>query len=254
MTTRFATATATALLLGATAAGGASAQAIGGRVFDDESGRPVADVAVALYDAAGERLAAARTDSAGAFRLTAPLAGTYTLVFDHAAYAMYRSEPLRLATGERLIIEVQLARTVYAIDPITVTARGRRHDATYDGLYARLPRFPAQVGSNRILVKGDVELTSSRTAREVLDRYFHRVAQRLGGACVYWNGVQDWPAVAAARLETHTDDIEAIEVYGDYLMAPMTMWGPPLRPLATRCGAVIAIWALRPDLPGREPR
>jgi 5-hydroxyisourate hydrolase-like protein (transthyretin family) len=253
LASRLAAAAAVALLTLAGAAA-AAAQEVRGRVLDDETGQPIGGVVVTLIDAEERNAATVVTDSTGAFLLAARSAGTYTLSFAHLAYAPYRSEPLPLTTAERVSMEVRLGRTVHAMAPLTVTARAGRHDATYDGLYARLPRFPAQVGSNRILVKGDMELSHAWTARDVIERWFPTVARRLGTACVHWNGFLLSPAGAEGALLRHVEDLEAIEVYGDYLMAPMTMWGPPITPLTTQCSSVIALWALRPDLPGRSGR
>jgi 5-hydroxyisourate hydrolase-like protein (transthyretin family) len=227
-----------------------SAQEIRGRTLDEESGRPVADVRVTLLDASGRTAASALTDTAGAFRLVPGSAGRYTLSFEHIAYAPFRSEEIRLHTVERVTLEVRLARTVYTMDPLTVTARGRRHDPTYEGLYARIPRSP-RVGHDRIVVKGDVELLSAFTVRDVIERFFFRVSRR-GGVCLYWNGHLQPSMMTGMWLDTSVDELEALEVYLNYLSAPISMWGPPSGSLATRCSAIIALWAFRPDLPGRE--
>jgi 5-hydroxyisourate hydrolase-like protein (transthyretin family) len=228
----------------------AAAQEIRGRVVADEDGAPVADVSVTLLDGSGRPMATAVTDTAGRFRLAPRAAGVFTLHFVHLAYAPYSSAAMRIHAIEVVTLEVRLARSVHAMEPLTVTARASIHDATYEGLYARIPRSPP-IGHNRILVKGDWELHSALTVGDVIRHHFIRVHQRLGGACLYWNGRQQPPAMTAILLDRHTDDLEALEVYRTYLSAPMTMWGPPLRPFQPTCGAVVAIWSLRPDLPGR---
>jgi hypothetical protein len=232
---------------------------IRGFVLDHEIGGGVGGVLVSLMDAEGERQAAAITNSRGEFAITHAAAGRYFLSLTHLGYAEHRSEWIDVEQGETIQVDIRLRQAAIALDAITVVGRrdANRHDATHAGLYLRIPRFPAQVGSNRILVKGDPELMSVLSVSDLLDQYFPRVARTIQtpSGCLYWNGFLVNPLQAEARLAISTSDLEGVEVYGDYMMAPLNMMGPPHDFLQSTCSAVVALWPLRPDLPGRtEPR
>lgn len=240
------------LLLLATAALPIHGQAITGRVLDAESARPVADASIELRNAAGAVVGRTVSDSAGAFAVVGRGPGRYTLRVLHIAYLEYRSQDIHLPYMETVMLDVRVSSVAIPLEPITVRSRSRAnyHAPTYDGLYARMDQLP-RIGSNRIIMKGDRELQSVLRASELIDRYFYDVRRR-GTPCVVWNGMMmSNAAIAEMRLEVSVDDLEAIEVYRDYLLAPMQFRDPP-GPLQTSCPSVIILWPLRPDLPGRR--
>jgi 5-hydroxyisourate hydrolase-like protein (transthyretin family) len=240
------------LMLVLLAAGSAHAQAIAGRVLDAETGRPVADASIELRNAAGAVMGRTVTDSAGAFAIAGRGPGRYTLRVVHVAYLEYRSQGIQLPYMETVMLDVRISSTAIPLEAITVRSRSRAnyHAPTYDGLYARMDQLP-RVGSNRIIMKGDLELRSVMRASELIDRYFYDVRRR-GTPCVVWNGMMmSNPAIAEMRLDVSVDDLEAIEVYRDYLLAPM-QFRDPVGLLQTVCPSVIILWPLRPDLPGRK--
>jgi hypothetical protein len=233
----------------------ASAQSIEGRVLDAATRAPVADVRLHLLNQAGTRVAAATTDSTGSFSIVGRGAGRYSLQLSHIAYAPWTSPPIPLAYMETVTLEIPISTAALRQDPIVVTARRRSayHDISYDGLYARMQALPP-VGSNRIVMKGDVEIRSTMQIREILERFFYPV-WRKGNLCYYWNGFPVNPRWAALRLTNSVEVIEAVEVYGDYLMAPMEFRADLFSPHRPSCTTgVVAMWALRPDLPGRPPQ
>jgi hypothetical protein len=247
---RYVASTVVLLLFGAVAT--VRAQAVNGRVLDAADSTLVAGVRVRLFNAAGTRMGEAITDSAGAFHIAGRGPGRYTLTVEHIAYVAFRSAPFELPYMETVSVDVRISRTAIPLEPIAVTARRRQnyHAPTYDGLYARMEQLPA-VGSNRIVMKGDIEFRSVLRARELLDQFFYTVVRNGRGVCLVWNGMPVHPLVADLRLDAHVDDLEAVEVYGDPLMAPME-WRDPMVGLSSTCSAVVALWSLRPDLPGRK--
>jgi len=243
-----------ALALLAATAVPASAQLVGGRVLDAQAGHGIAGVDIRLLNQAGTRVGNAVSDSAGNFRIAGRGPGRYTLQLSHIAYTGYRTPEFELPYMETVIMDVRMAPSVIPLEPITVTNRDRTeyHLPTYAGLYARMEQLP-QVGVNRVVMKGDNEMRSTTLVREVLDRFFFASFRRGCVPNVYWNGV---PIVnresARIRLDqTNVDDLEAIEVYKDFLMAP-AQFREPLYQLQTTPCAVVALWTLRPDLPGRK--
>jgi hypothetical protein len=192
------------------------------------------------------------TDSAGTFRIAGRGPGRHTVSIEHLGYLEFRSQPFAVPYMEVVSMDVRVSRTAIPLAPITVTGRRREnyHSPTYEGLYARMEQSPA-VGSNRVVMKGDVEFRSVLSARDLLTRFFYDVVGRGRLPCVVWNGFPVSRLAADMRLDVHVDDLEAIEVYKDALMAPME-FRDPVGTLASTCASVIALWSLRPDLPGRR--
>jgi hypothetical protein len=208
---------------------------------------------VVATDSASTVVARALTNASGVFVLTRLPPGDYRLAFELFGYASHQSDVVRLRQGEDVSLLMRMSTSPLRVERLEVTARRRstaRHEASYEGLYARIELNPHRVGPNRIVVKGDWEMDPALSVSDVLRSHF-RAGTR--GACVYWNGFLLHPDMAEEMANTTSpDELEALEVYRDYLMAPSNMSGPPYGKLQTRCGAVIAMWPLRPDLPGRR--
>jgi hypothetical protein len=232
------------------------AQEVRGRVVEAGSDAILADVKVTAYDDSGVARRSVSTGPDGQFIIFGVRPGDYTLTFEHIGYATHRTGVVRLRNDETVVLRMQMSPVPLAIDPLTVTARRRQwihQEPTYGGLYARIDRSNVRIGPNRIIVKGDLETQWARRVSDVIGQQFYRASQRLRNACVYWNGHLAGAEMAAALLEeTRIDELEALEVYTDWLSAPPSMRGPPPRPLQTTCSVVIGMWAMRPDLPGRQ--
>jgi hypothetical protein len=231
------------LLLLVFAAGAASAQSVRGRVIDAESSTPVANVRVVLLNQAGTRVAETMTDSAGAFVLNGRGPGEYTLQISHVAYRETRTEKFELAYMETAVVDVRASKAVIALAPLEVKARQREkyHDATYEGLYARAAVLP-KVGSNRVFMRTGWEMQSVTRVSELLQRH---VPPLRCQPIVFWNGflVQN-AAIAQERLTASVDDLEAVEIYRDPLMAPFAFREEPGMLRSWRC-TVVALWPRR---------
>src|SRR5690606_19744892 len=133
-------------------------------------------------------------------RLGGRVAGEHEIRASHEAHRPVATA-LALGAGELLVVDLRLARTVARLGPLTITARARdpRHDASYEGLYARRSDFP-RVGSRRAVLHTAPEMRSMRV-RDVLRWMEPRLRRRSGfffsaepedelPGCwvVYWNG------------------------------------------------------------------
>ncbi len=113
----------------------ASAQAVRGRVLDEDTGIPVSGAMVVLTDSSGERAARRLTDDLGKFLLNVPAAGFYTLRTDRIGYASVPSPSFRVAPGDTISRDVVVPVEAVALAEITVGAERRcvlRPDAGAD--------------------------------------------------------------------------------------------------------------------------
>jgi hypothetical protein len=117
------------LLLAAIACAAAAAplraQTVTGHLLDP-SGKPVAQVLVALIDAAGHQRAAGLSGASGAFTIRAPAAGRYTLRAERIGYASTASPAFDLRDGEAREQPLTASDHPVALQAITVTPQARR--------------------------------------------------------------------------------------------------------------------------------
>jgi hypothetical protein len=110
-----------ALFIAPVSAPVAHAQVVRGRLLDDRTERPVELANVFLIDAAGESRAAATTDSAGNFVLSAPAPGRYALFARRIGYRPDRSDPMELAAGQVIDVDFVIAVRPVQLTPVAVT-------------------------------------------------------------------------------------------------------------------------------------
>lgn len=102
------------------------AQTLIGRMVDDGSGAPVADVEVRLLDAAGNPTGQRRVSSATGGFVFLDLEPSYYRL--HAARLGYRETTgpfVQLQPGDSVEVEFRIAQEAILIEPITVTASAR---------------------------------------------------------------------------------------------------------------------------------
>jgi hypothetical protein len=75
------------------------AQELRGRVLEQGGGSPATGAFISLLDSAGGRADAALTSQSGAFALTAPAPGTYTVRIERIGYRTWTSDPIGLEAG-----------------------------------------------------------------------------------------------------------------------------------------------------------
>ncbi|HET6765313.1 MAG TPA: carboxypeptidase regulatory-like domain-containing protein [Longimicrobiaceae bacterium] len=98
-----------ALAASAALTSAAHAQTVAGRLLDPATELGIPSARVILLDAGGRRVASAVTDAEGAYSLTAPSGGRYTVRAERVGYHPTTSAPLVLSAGEtsrlRLVAE-----------------------------------------------------------------------------------------------------------------------------------------------------
>jgi hypothetical protein len=246
-----------AILTIALAPSALTAQAVRGRVVDAETGQGVVDVEVVLRRGRGT-VDRAVTDSLGLFHLRGRTEGEYRVEAVHLAYDTATTS-LRVAAEEMVVVDLRLSRSVIEIEPLTITARARdpRHDATYEGLYARRSDFP-RVGGRRAVLHTDLEMRVSR-ATDVLGRFNSRFRrrnyvaigegfddERWGCTVVYWRGrLVGTRLLAEILIEgTSIGELEGIEYYDGAIYAPAVFRDQPSYAWGYRC-PVIVLWPRR---------
>jgi hypothetical protein len=138
-----------------------SAQTILGMVRD-EAGGAVAGAEVVLVAASGVERLRVVSDSAGMFSMRDVGAGEYRLHVSCCGFRSVDSEPIRLGIGETVTVEVQLAKTVIPLAPITVTARSA--DPRHTAFHVR--RLTG--GQGRFITRADIERTPHARTTDLL--------------------------------------------------------------------------------------
>jgi hemoglobin/transferrin/lactoferrin receptor protein len=156
------------------AAAQAAAVQITGTVRDS-SGAPVADAAVVLSSARGTAIAAARSDSAGAFALTVPSAGSYVLHADLPGLTL-RRQALTVRDADVSGLELRLSPASVS-EEITVTA----NPGSAEGVGAVTQQVNVIDGSDVVLRAKDV---IAQVANEEAGIHLQRTSPTMAGIFV----------------------------------------------------------------------
>jgi hypothetical protein len=124
------------------AASSASAQVVSGTLLEDQTRSPLAGGLVTLISDPAIQVGQTRTDSAGAFHLVLPRAGTYRLRAQLLGYAPALSPDIDLGSADTVFVEFSLARDVVLLDPLVVTARSRHLTPAARSFYDRAANIP----------------------------------------------------------------------------------------------------------------
>lgn len=103
----------------------AQAQQIRGRVVDDATRQPLADVAVALLAPSGDVVTTALSGDDGFFTLRAPAAGRYRVRAQRLGYRAAEQE-VNVAAANLTMPALVLVSDAIPLDSVEVTARSRR--------------------------------------------------------------------------------------------------------------------------------
>ncbi|HST59498.1 MAG TPA: carboxypeptidase-like regulatory domain-containing protein [Longimicrobium sp.] len=125
------------------AAAPAAAQTVDGRAVERETLRPVPAAFIVLLDSAGEPVAAARSDSAGAFSVAAPGPGTFALNVQRPGFGPTLTRGVPLGAGETVAVEVRMAAEAAAGAPATEASVAQRIAAQVSAVKSPAPRAPA---------------------------------------------------------------------------------------------------------------
>ena len=98
-----------------------AAGTISGRITDKETQAPVSGATIEAVTATGRAVASAVTDADGEFRLSAP-AGNYAIIVTMLGYQTYRTENVRVVSGESSLVSAALTSEAFQLNPIVVSA------------------------------------------------------------------------------------------------------------------------------------
>jgi hypothetical protein len=220
----------------------ATAQTVRGVVLDDGTRQPIPGALVEAWRS-GTRLAAAVTDTAGAFTLRLPMAGQVVLGLLHIAFVA-DTIPITLDRGEVVIVELRMGRAAIPVDPIVVESRRDRRLAAF---YERAE----QASFGRYVTRAEIDRRPAARATDLI-RELPRVdivPTTMGnfitlagnsGRCVptiYMDGLVLAQHESMDRMLT-ADMIEGVEVHVGVAGRPLEFGHNP-------CGAV-AFWTRLP--------
>ncbi len=214
-----------------------------GIVIEAGTGRPIADVLVAL-DAARQITAAD-----GRFRFTDVLAGSRTLRVSHVAYAR-RTDTLAVRVGEHIDLRIPIAVEAIAIAPLAVEARSRRlidvgfYERANRGIGIHVTRD--QLESTRATRLGDFLARLPGVRRAMLSGDLSRIDIRGSGQTISarcdTQVFLDGSAVAAGTAildHLSPGNVEGLEIYRGASETPIQFeFGQ------SSCGAIV-IWTRR---------
>ncbi len=233
-------------------------QAIAGKVVEDSTHTPIAGATVSVLSLSGEALGGARSDSAGAFRVSLDSAGHYRLRVEQPGYRTVTSDSVSLDEDEVLTVELRLARQAIPLEPLVVTARvDRRITAFYERVRksgwghfltrADIERRLGQRPSELIRLMPGVRIMSVAPCRTCLAEnvlFLRGVGPGGSNQCaptVYIDGMEvRQDALSPLDALLITDTLEGVEVYTEPATAPMEFAAA-----ARNCG-VVAFWTRPP--------
>ncbi len=208
-----------------------------GRVLDQESGRPIEGVTVALAPTAQQ----AETDAHGRFEITDVSTGALLLQVRRVGYRP-RVDTIAAFPGVTVDVELTLATAALPLDPITIVARSPFLVAR--GFYRRAGGSGWQANRTAIEAVDPRELERMfdpvAGVRVERDRFGGTVlTSRRGRRCVFGVFIDGMRAPGFDINSLPPDAVEALEVYQGLNIPPE---------YSHSCGAVL-IWMQRP---GRE--
>jgi hypothetical protein len=138
-----------------------AAQTVQGRIMDPLS-TPVPTAEVLLVNEAGEVRGKAASDADGVFRIPADLPGEYRLRVRHLGFSDLTSDPIRVAAGETVTVEIRLSQAAIPLRPITVI--GRSSDPRHTAFHER--RLSRRQGA--FITRADIERTPHARTTDLL--------------------------------------------------------------------------------------
>jgi hypothetical protein len=202
---RFIIVPATVLLV---AAPGVAAQVIHGRVLDEATGEPLGVVSVELVDGAGKGRTLTETDSAGVFRLRAPVAGSWLLRLSRIGYADVQTGPVEVGPTERVELELRMSATAVPLEPLRVIGRA-------DHVPGRLREFYDRAALSRRMGRGRVFMRSDLAGMSVPQPSMLLTHAQTRGSCrptILLDGLQ---VSSAGELDAviYMEALEGVELY-----------------------------------------
>ncbi len=244
-----------------------------GTATESETNTPVSDVWMTLMSVEGDSVKMTRSDSLGAFVLTAPEPGPYHVRARRVGYAPGFMGPFQLEAGQAVNVEFSLRQLAFALDPLNVTAEAVDQYLNDVGFYRR-----QKANRGHFMDRTAIEMRLGQ-ARDVTDLLTHLpgvgIADNLvgssgapidlrrgvnsfvgctgGGPAIYVDGFpigntqlggfseDDIPAPAWLSLSgvAQPEDVYGIEIYRTPSQVPVEYGGAQ-----AMCG-VLLIWTTR---------
>jgi len=240
----------------------AHAQVVRGTVVDGDE-RGVAHVRVVAGSAGNATVAAAVSDSAGAFLLALPAAGSYVLSASHIGYESPAPLEVQLHSDEEVDVRIRVDAAAFRLAAIDVTAR-RRMSFGRAALYRRIEQLQQQ-GVGRFAVREEIERMRPQTTTRLLSQLAPglRVIEtrdvnvnsvfmrRAAGSCapaIFLDGMRMNIRPFNANAIIDPENIEAVEIYTGAAQIPVGYHDPQ------GCGSIL-FWTriAAPDDPGMRP-
>jgi carboxypeptidase family protein len=219
--------------------GAGAAQVILGQVFDETSGAPVPAAEVVLVDRSGLTRGRSLADSAGWFRLSAPVPGRYSVRANSLGYSKLETTELNLEKGVELHLELRLSATAVPHEPLRIVAQ-RSYRMGRLGEYYDRAQWTRKTGFGRVYMRDDIE----RLNPVFLSSLIRMTPVRSGCNMTY---MLDGLPIESNLLDSmiRPEEVEGVEIYRGASQVPPEYMG------RAGCGLVL-VWT-RMDPPGMRP-
>jgi hypothetical protein len=226
------------LLLLITIPDSSGAQVVRGQLLDAQTGEPVSNATVALQDDLGSLVASTETDSVGAYSLTAPGSGRYSLRAEAWGYETTPTLPFEVSAEGPTIIDVHLHPEPIGLDSLAVEAEPKRiiPHLERQGFYER-----AEEGFGEFITPEEIERRNPRSFSDLL-RDIPGLSVRGGGELrwgprcrrmtprLWIDGILVDEEVGGLRRifldrKVSIDEIAAVEVYQSAAAIPLQYGG-----------------------------
>ncbi|MGH7460302.1 MAG: carboxypeptidase-like regulatory domain-containing protein [Pseudomonas sp.] len=224
---------------GLLSAGAASAQSIIGQVLDETTGTPVTAAEVVLLDRSGGARGQSLADSAGWFRLAAPVPGHYRVRASSLGYARIETTEFNLEKGVELHLEVRLSSAAVPHEPLRIVARRPYRVGRLSEYYDRAT-WTRRTGLGRVYMRDDIERISPFDVSQII----RMVPTRVGCQMTYMLDGLEIDLDALNSL-IRPEEVEGIEIYRGVTQIPIEYTH------RAGCGLVL-VWT-RTDPPGMRP-
>lgn len=236
------------------AQGNATQGTIRGRILDETTSQPIADVAIEFIDGLRRVRGSAVSDADGSFVLGAMPPGSFRLRATRLGYAQTMTPYWRVAGGEILTVTVRLHPDAVLLAPLEINARVKSESPVLAGFYQRLERRV----TGTFITREEIERSNAGLVTDLLrtvpgvriesgSTVQSRVISigRAFNACPAQVWVDGMLVTRRGSGEAYLDELatpgllEGIEIHRGLASVPPEFLNPD-----ARCG-VIALWTRR---------
>ena len=219
------------LALAVVGADAIAAQSFRGVVVDAATRNPIAGTIIQAGWDRGNQPRRVTTDSAGAFFLTLPGPGLYTIVATKIGYLQHRGDTVRVRDGEAVGLRIELDRNVVPLRPVVVTERlswlpegfEQRRSAGFGRFLTRTDIENRRGSKTSDLLRGlpGLQLAPVRRGRGTGSALMMRGTGGLCSPAVWVDGIPLADDGASIDQVLTPTVLEAVEVYNSTSNAPV---------------------------------